>query len=65
MLSKGEDILPLVGARRVTQLQESMKSLEVKLSNHDIKSIEEAIPEHAIVVGSFLEIHFKNGVIAH
>ncbi|MEK5254677.1 aldo/keto reductase [Paenibacillus sp. FSL F4-0125] len=65
MLSKGEDIMPLVGARRVTQLQESMKSLEVKLSDHDIKSIEEAIPEHAIAGGSFPELHFKNGVIAH
>lgn len=61
VLAKGEDIIPLIGARRVSQLQESMKSLDVNLSESDVKRIEEAIPLNEIAGGSFPQIQFKNG----
>lgn len=62
MLSKGDDIIPLIGARKVSQLQESIKCLDVSLSESDIKRIEDAIPENEIAGGSFPEFKFKNGL---
>ena len=44
VLSRGENIVPLVGARRRDQLDESLKSLELVLTTEDIKAIEKAIP---------------------
>jgi aryl-alcohol dehydrogenase-like predicted oxidoreductase len=63
MLAKGTDILPLIGARRPTQLQDSIKSLEVNLSENDMKRIEEAIPESEIAGGNFPGLKFKNGIV--
>lgn len=53
ILSKGEDIIPLVGARRVTQLQETITSLDVTLSESDIKRIENVVPHNAVAGGFF------------
>ena len=61
MLAKGEDILPLIGARRPAQLQDSIKSLAVNLNESDIKRIEAAIPTNDIAGGSFPGLTFKNG----
>jgi aryl-alcohol dehydrogenase-like predicted oxidoreductase len=44
---QGEDIFPLVGARRRVQLQEALGSLDVKLTAADIADIEQAIPAGA------------------
>lgn len=63
VLAKGDDIIPLIGARKVNQLQESMKSLDVRLTERDVQSIEEAIPETKIAGGSFPQMKFKNGVV--
>lgn len=63
VLSKGKDIIPLVGARRVSQLQDSIKCVNVRLSESDVKRIENAIPENEIAGGSFPQIQFKNGTI--
>ena len=60
-----EGIIPLVGARRVYQLQDSLKSLNVNLRESDVKRIEEAIPESEIAGGSFPVINFKNGMVVH
>jgi aryl-alcohol dehydrogenase-like predicted oxidoreductase len=46
-LSRGEDIVPLVGARRRDQLEEALGALEVELSRHDLERIEAAIPPDA------------------
>lgn len=51
VLAKGEEIIPLIGARRVSQLQNSMESLDVHLSESDVKRIEEAIPVNEIAGG--------------
>jgi aryl-alcohol dehydrogenase-like predicted oxidoreductase len=44
VLAKGQDIVPLIGARKRTQLEESLGALEVALSPAEIARIEEAIP---------------------
>jgi aryl-alcohol dehydrogenase-like predicted oxidoreductase len=45
--SRGEDIVPLVGARRRDQLQEALGALELELSPADRERIEQAIPPDA------------------
>jgi aryl-alcohol dehydrogenase-like predicted oxidoreductase len=44
VLSRGEDIVPLVGARRRDQLQEALGALDVELTEDDLARIERAIP---------------------
>ena len=41
-------IVPLIGARRRTQLAESLGALQVELSREDMTRIEEAIPASAV-----------------
>jgi aryl-alcohol dehydrogenase-like predicted oxidoreductase len=47
VLSRGEDIVPLVGARRRDQLAEALGGLDVQLSADDLERIEQAIPPDA------------------
>jgi aryl-alcohol dehydrogenase-like predicted oxidoreductase len=47
VLSRGEDIVPLVGARRRERLDESLGALEVQLDDNDLAAIEAAIPADA------------------
>jgi len=63
MLSKGDDIIPLIGARKLAQLQEWIQCLDVRLSEDDIRRIEAAIPEHEIAGGSFPNMKFRNGAV--
>ncbi|MEC4573532.1 aldo/keto reductase [Streptomyces virginiae] len=43
-LSRGEDIVPLVGARRRDRLTEALGAMDVTLSPADLAAIEEAVP---------------------
>jgi len=43
VLSRGENIIPVMGARTRTQLSESLSALDVKLSAADFKAVEDAI----------------------
>jgi aryl-alcohol dehydrogenase-like predicted oxidoreductase len=45
--AQGEDIIPLVGARRRDRLAEALGALEVTLSAEDIAAIEHAVPKGA------------------
>ncbi|MFJ4470990.1 aldo/keto reductase [Streptomyces sp. NPDC089424] len=47
VLSRGEDIVPLVGARRRDRLAESLGALDVLLDEADLRAIEEAVPADA------------------
>jgi aryl-alcohol dehydrogenase-like predicted oxidoreductase len=47
VLSRGEDIVPLVGARRRDQLEEALGALDVELSADDLDRIEQAVPPDA------------------
>jgi aryl-alcohol dehydrogenase-like predicted oxidoreductase len=44
VLGRGEDIVPLIGARRREQLDEALQALELELSDDDLERIESAIP---------------------
>jgi aryl-alcohol dehydrogenase-like predicted oxidoreductase len=48
VLSRGADVIPLIGARRRSQLAESLKALELKLTAEDLARIEAAIPADAV-----------------
>lgn len=47
VLSRGEDIVPLVGARRRDRLTEALGALDVTLDADDLDAIEEAVPDGA------------------
>ena len=48
VMSRSPDIVPLIGARRRTQLAESLKALDLKLSAEDLAQIERAVPADAV-----------------
>jgi aryl-alcohol dehydrogenase-like predicted oxidoreductase len=47
VLHQGEDIVPLVGARRRDRLAEALGALEIRLSAGDLAAIERAVPPGA------------------
>jgi aryl-alcohol dehydrogenase-like predicted oxidoreductase len=48
VLAKGPSIVPLIGARKRTQLTESLGALQITLTPADITRIEEALPSSAV-----------------
>jgi len=48
VLSRGQDIVPLFGARRREQLEEALGTLKLSLTPNDFAEIERAIPEGAV-----------------
>ncbi|MBV9442871.1 MAG: aldo/keto reductase [Acidobacteriaceae bacterium] len=56
VLAKGESIVPVVGARKRTQLEDSLRALTIQLSPDDIATLENAIPATA-VAGSRYDEH--------
>jgi aryl-alcohol dehydrogenase-like predicted oxidoreductase len=62
VLSQGEDIMSLIGARKVSQLQESMQALDVSLSKSDLERIEDAVPANALPESN-IAMKFKNGMM--
>jgi aryl-alcohol dehydrogenase-like predicted oxidoreductase len=55
VMSRGSDIIPLIGARRRAQLTESLKALELKLTVEDLARIERAIPAEAVAGTRYAE----------
>ena len=47
VLSRGSDVVPLVGARTRERLEEALGALDIELSAEDLAQIEEAIPADA------------------
>jgi aryl-alcohol dehydrogenase-like predicted oxidoreductase len=48
VLSRGEDIVPLIGARRRDQLEEALGALTVELTGDEKARIEQVIPPDAV-----------------
>jgi aryl-alcohol dehydrogenase-like predicted oxidoreductase len=48
VLSRGGDIVPLVGARRRDRLSEALGALDLQLSAEDLAAIEQAVPASAV-----------------
>jgi len=47
VLSRGEDIVPLIGARTRERLNEALGALEHNLTTEDLEQIEQTVPPHA------------------
>jgi aryl-alcohol dehydrogenase-like predicted oxidoreductase len=65
LLAKGEDIISLIGASKLPHFQEAIPALNIRLSENDIKKIEEAIPEHEIAGAGFPQMQFRNGIVVN
>jgi aryl-alcohol dehydrogenase-like predicted oxidoreductase len=48
VMSRGAEVIPLIGARRRTQLAESLKALDLTLTPEDLAKIEHAVPADAV-----------------
>ena len=46
-LTRGDDVIPLIGARRRDRLAEALGALDVELTGEDISAIEQAVPKDA------------------
>ncbi|NML45052.1 aldo/keto reductase [Ramlibacter sp. G-1-2-2] len=53
VLAQGQDIVPLVGARTRTRLQEALGALKVRLTPDDLAAIERAMPKGAAQGGRY------------
>jgi aryl-alcohol dehydrogenase-like predicted oxidoreductase len=53
--AQGEDIVPLVGARRRDRLAESLGALDVTLSADDLTALSAAVPKGAAAGGRYPE----------
>ena len=51
VLSRGREVIPLIGARTRRQLDESLRALDLALTSDEIRAIEEAVP-HSDVAGT-------------
>jgi pyridoxine 4-dehydrogenase len=48
VLARGDDVVPLVGARRRDRLTEALGALELDLTPDDLARIEVAVPAEAV-----------------
>lgn len=53
VLSRGSDIVPLVGSRRRPQLAEALAALQLDLNSRDLARIEQAVPPDAVAGGRY------------
>jgi aryl-alcohol dehydrogenase-like predicted oxidoreductase len=58
-LAKGETIVPLIGARKRTQLEESLGALHLRFSADDLRRLEETVPASAVAGTRYDEHQMK------
>jgi aryl-alcohol dehydrogenase-like predicted oxidoreductase len=54
VLSRGEDVVPLVGARRRESLREALEALDVSLTTEDLSQIESVLPAEKVAGQRYL-----------
>jgi aryl-alcohol dehydrogenase-like predicted oxidoreductase len=54
-MSKGEDIVPIPGTKRVSYLEENVAASEMELSADEIERLEQTISEHAVAGGRYAD----------
>ncbi len=59
VLAKGESIVPVIGARKRTQLAEALAALDVQLSASDLARVEEAVPAAAVAGDRYMAQQMK------
>lgn len=62
-LAKGEDIVPLIGASRLSHFEDSLRARDIVLSQEDVRRIEKAVPSEKIAGESFRNMRFRNGEV--
>lgn len=55
VLSKGDDIIPIPGTKKLTRLEENIGALGVKLTDADIAAIEAAVPPEKVTGARYPE----------
>lgn len=58
VLSRGDDIIPLIGARRRDRLTEALGALDVTLSADDLAKVEAAVSPNAVAGARYDAAHF-------
>ncbi|NOX94068.1 MAG: aldo/keto reductase, partial [Alphaproteobacteria bacterium] len=48
VLSKGDDIIPIPGTKKISRLEDNIGAVSVELSADDIAAIEKAVPPEAV-----------------
>ncbi|REC32921.1 aldo/keto reductase [Enterococcus pseudoavium] len=61
--AKGSDILPLIGASRLTSFEDCLKARDLVLSATDVERIEAAVPAEKIAGTGMRKIKFEQGKI--
>jgi aryl-alcohol dehydrogenase-like predicted oxidoreductase len=59
VLAKGQNIIPVIGARKLNQLDESLGALKIQLTAEDLNRIEQAIPPSAVAGSRYDEQQMK------
>lgn len=49
VLAQGDDVVPIPGTKRVKYLEENAAARDIRLSDDDLKALEEAVPRGAVV----------------
>ena len=60
VLSRGEDIVPVIGARTRDRLHEALGALELGLDDHDLERIEQVVPPGAAAGDRYPEQQMAN-----
>jgi aryl-alcohol dehydrogenase-like predicted oxidoreductase len=59
VLARGEDIVPVIGARSRAQLEESLGALAIRLTDDELRQIERAVPAEAVAGTRYDEHQMK------
>lgn len=66
VLAQGEDIIALVGARTVAQINDSLKANDVNLTKNDLERMEQLIPKAQATSSYMMDMNLdKNGLFIH
>jgi aryl-alcohol dehydrogenase-like predicted oxidoreductase len=49
VLAQGDDVAPIPGTKRISYLEENVGALDVRLTDDDLKALEDAVPRDAVV----------------
>ena len=60
MLSRGDDVAPIPGTKRVTYLEENVGAAEVTLEAADLAALETAVPRDAVVGDRYADMSSVN-----
>jgi aryl-alcohol dehydrogenase-like predicted oxidoreductase len=60
VLARGDDVVPLVGARTRERLREALAAAELRLSANDVAALEDAVPAEGAAGGRYAEAQMRH-----